>query len=126
MFTSRGSADQAIITDMTALAAERGAAVAVALVSCDRGFATALRFCRGHGCPTVWISAVNTKRFVWPELLQAVYRWNSAFCSHAKEDRQSEPRCCSQRLPDAWSSERRPYNGARTGLVAEKAAADIS
>ncbi|CAL8470520.1 g10062 [Coccomyxa elongata] len=58
----RGSADQAIITDMTALVAERGAAVAVALVSCDRGFATALRFCRGHGCPTVWISAMNTKR----------------------------------------------------------------
>ena len=67
MFMSRGSADQAIITDMTVLGAERGGAVAVALVSSDRGFATALRFCRGHGCPTVCISAMGVpKRLLRP------------------------------------------------------------
>ncbi|BDA45880.1 hypothetical protein COCOBI_07-6670 [Coccomyxa sp. Obi] len=54
--SSRGSADQAIITDMMAVA-ENGAAVA--LVSCDRGFATALQYCRFLGCPTIWISLLN-------------------------------------------------------------------
>ncbi len=51
----RQAADQAIIRHMTAIVNERSPDVALAIVSCDMGFATVLSYCRGRGCPTVCI-----------------------------------------------------------------------
>lgn len=51
----RQSADMAIISEMTAVANERDPPVAMALVSCDEGFAGTLRYCCGRGCATLCI-----------------------------------------------------------------------
>ncbi|KAK9904292.1 hypothetical protein WJX75_008506 [Coccomyxa subellipsoidea] len=59
--TYRQSADMAIIAEMTAVANERDPPVAMALVSCDEGFAGTLRYCCGRGCATLCIGRARRR-----------------------------------------------------------------